>query len=68
MPSESHIIPWILGENSKAVEVAEQLQKLGYYVLPIRPPTVPKGTARLRFSLTAETPVDGLMEAIDSLI
>lgn len=29
------------------------MQEHGFYVLPVRPPTVPEGTARLRFSLTA---------------
>lgn len=48
----SQIVPVIVGENHKAVVMAEALQGKGYRVLPIRPPTVPKGEARLRFSLT----------------
>ena len=32
---------------------AQQLRAAGYYVLPVRPPTVPEGTSRIRFSLTA---------------
>jgi len=51
--STSNIIPYIIGENTDAIAKAEQLQKLGYLVLPIRYPTVAKGTARLRFSLHA---------------
>ncbi len=49
---DSQIIPLIIGDNLKAREFAERLQQRGYWVLPIRPPTVPAGTARLRFSLT----------------
>ncbi|OOF71498.1 8-amino-7-oxononanoate synthase [Rodentibacter caecimuris] len=52
-PSTSHIVPYILGDNLKTVEKSQVLQTLGYYCLPIRPPTVPQGTSRIRFSLTA---------------
>lgn len=48
----SHIIPVITGENVRTQELARALQARGYWVLPIRPPTVPVGQARLRFSLT----------------
>jgi 8-amino-7-oxononanoate synthase len=50
--SSSQIIPLIIGENQKAVDFARALQEKGYWVLPIRPPTVPPNEARLRFSLT----------------
>lgn len=53
MPSESHIVPLIVGGSTDAVRTAVRMQRLGFYVLPIRPPTVPEGTSRLRFSLTA---------------
>ena len=53
--SESHIIPFIIGENEACLLTAEELQRQGYYCLPVRPPTVPKGTARIRFSLTANS-------------
>ncbi|MFH0791459.1 MAG: 8-amino-7-oxononanoate synthase [Candidatus Omnitrophota bacterium] len=49
---ESQIIPVIIGENLKTQRFAAELRKKGYWVLPVRPPTVPKGEARLRFSLT----------------
>lgn len=48
----SQIVPLITGENFKTLKFAQALQKKGYWVLPIRPPTVPNGQARLRFSLT----------------
>ena len=53
MPSQSHVIPYITGSNASAEQLAAQLQAKGCYALPIRPPTVPANTARLRFSLTA---------------
>ena len=53
-PSTSHIVPMVMGASSAAIAQAEELQREGFYVLPVRPPTVPEGTSRLRFSLTAE--------------
>ncbi|MFU8927397.1 8-amino-7-oxononanoate synthase [Acinetobacter puyangensis] len=52
-PTDSHIIPVIYGENQIAVDKALQMQQAGFYVLPIRPPTVAEGTARVRISLDA---------------
>jgi 8-amino-7-oxononanoate synthase len=51
---ESQIIPILLGENTTTVAAAKQLQERGYLLYAIRPPTVPKGTSRLRVSLTAD--------------
>ena len=62
--SGSHIIPLIEGESGKAVLRAEELRRKGFYVLPVRPPTVPEGTSRLRFSLRA----DIADEELDALI
>jgi len=50
---ESQIVPAIVGNNVAACRLAETLRSKGYLAFPIRPPTVPPGTARLRFSLTA---------------
>ena len=52
--SESHIIPVIIGENDRTAEVCDILFDNGYFTLPIRPPTVPNGTSRIRLSLTTE--------------
>jgi 8-amino-7-oxononanoate synthase len=52
--SESQIIPVMLGENAEAVCVAGELERNGFAVRAIRPPTVPTGTARLRLSLTSK--------------
>lgn len=51
---ESQIIPIVLGDNERAVAAAEALQKDGFDVRAIRPPTVPDGTARLRVSVNAK--------------
>lgn len=53
-PSMSHIVPMVIGSSADAVLRAEELQRHGFYALPVRPPTVPEGTSRIRFSLTAE--------------
>ena len=52
-PSETAIQPLIIGANAEAVTVAEALARGGLLVPAIRPPTVPRGTARLRISLSA---------------
>lgn len=51
--SGSHIVPVIVGEDRNAVALAASLQRRGFDVRAIRPPTVPEGTARLRIALTA---------------
>ncbi len=52
-PSTSHIVPVVIGESQKTVNLAKHIQSEGFYVMPVRPPTVPKQSARLRISLTA---------------
>lgn len=51
---ETQITPIILGKTNRAVKTAKALQKRGYWVLPIRYPTVPQDAARLRLSLCAD--------------
>ena len=68
MNSQSHIIPIIIGSNKKTVDVCNILYENGYFTLPIRPPTVPAGTSRLRLSLTAyieEQELDLLKEILN---
>ncbi len=64
----SHIQPLIIGDPHKAVELSRQLlSRYGIKALPIRRPTVPAGTERLRFSLSAAMlPRD--IEALDSAL
>lgn len=51
-PGPSQIVPVMVGESAKALAIAEELQKNHIYVKAVRPPTVPEGSARLRFSIT----------------
>ena len=62
--SQSHIIPLIIGGNKEAVDICEILYNNGYFTLPIRPPTVPEGTSRIRISLTTEINEKELFDAI----
>lgn len=69
--SQSHIIPVVIGENKDTVDLCEVLFHNGYFTLPIRPPTVPVGTSRLRLSLTADIREDELQtlkEKIDEVL
>jgi len=69
--SRTPIQPLILGEESVALAVSEKLLQSGYLVTAIRPPTVPRGTARLRITLSAahdEQEVDGLLEALGAAL
>lgn len=64
-PSSSHIVPVIIGDSAKTVAKAQALQSAGFYIMPVRPPTVPQQSARLRVSLTAHiqaTEIDQLLQ------
>jgi 8-amino-7-oxononanoate synthase len=52
--SNSAIQPLIIGESEKALKISQTLFNQGFYVSAIRPPTVPKNTARLRITLSAD--------------
>ena len=65
--STTSIQPLVLGEERRVLAVSAALFERGYWVAAIRPPTVPKGTARLRITLSAghtAAQVDGLVEAL----
>ncbi len=65
---KSQIIPVIIGANDDCIKIAEQMQAQGYYVLPVRPPTVPENTSRLRISLTADIQADEFKKLADSIL
>ena len=54
--AQSPIVPLVLSEETVALEAQQILEKAGFLVTAIRPPTVPAGTARLRFAFTAGHP------------
>jgi 8-amino-7-oxononanoate synthase len=65
--SQSAIQPLIVGDNSRALSLAERLRQKGCWVTAIRPPTVSAGTARLRLTLTAAhqpEDIDRLLEVL----
>jgi 8-amino-7-oxononanoate synthase len=69
-PSNSHIVPWMVGCNEAAMEISAALEERGYSVRAIRSPSVPPGTERLRISLTASLTianVTGFADAAASL-
>ena len=66
-PAESAVVPIVLGEAETALAAARDLEDKGLLAAPIRPPTVPAGTARLRLAFSAEhteAQVDQLIEAV----
>ena len=70
MNSETPIQPLVIGDNAAAVAVSRQLLERGLLVPAIRTPTVPKGTARLRISLSAahtDEEVEMLISALQEL-
>jgi 8-amino-7-oxononanoate synthase len=63
----SQILPFIVGDNARAMALAAAMQARGFDIRGIRPPTVPAGTARLRISLTnnvGESDVRAMLEAL----
>jgi len=64
----TQIVPVIIGDNLRAVAVADQLQAEGFDVRAIRPPAVPVGTARLRISLNAALTEGTLDRFSDALV
>ena len=67
MPSDTAIQPIVVGSNEGALGLSEYLLERGILVPAIRPPTVPKNTARLRISLSAAHRLDDVKLLIEHL-
>ena len=67
LPSATAIQPLIVGENEAALVLAKALWERGLWVPAIRPPTVPKGTARLRISVSAAHTAADINQLIHAL-
>jgi 8-amino-7-oxononanoate synthase len=65
--AQSPIVPVVIGANHAALAAARVLEAEGFLVVPIRPPTVPEGTARLRLSFCAQHP-DAEIDRLAALI
>ncbi|MDE7370020.1 MAG: aminotransferase class I/II-fold pyridoxal phosphate-dependent enzyme, partial [Muribaculaceae bacterium] len=63
----SHIRALIIGDAQKTVEASKKLREDGLLVLPIRTPTVPAGTERLRISLSASMQPDDILKLSKAL-
>ena len=66
-PTASPILPVLLGDAASASTFAERLLAHGVYATAIRPPTVPDGTSRIRFTVTSEHTTDQIDEALHAL-
>jgi len=65
--TQSPILPIILNDPRLAVEMSTKLLEHGIYIPAIRPPTVPKGTSRLRITVTSEHTSDQIKAALTAL-
>jgi 8-amino-7-oxononanoate synthase len=64
LASETQIIPMLIGGSMRALQMAQALREHGVYAVAIRPPTVPMGAARIRFSVMASHTEEDLIFAL----
>ena len=64
---DSPIIPVILGGESAALEAAASLEEAGLLVVPVRPPTVARGSSRLRITLSCDHTDDEIRRLVAAL-
>lgn len=70
LASDTQIVPAVIGPAEQALEAARYLEEQGVLGIAIRPPTVPQGTSRIRFAMSAahgETEMQALVDAIPGL-
>lgn len=67
VPSGSQIQPLVVGSDGTAVSLATAMKARGYDIRPIRPPTVPEGTSRLRLTITLNVDDAQIIRFIDDL-
>ncbi|MCC6547894.1 8-amino-7-oxononanoate synthase [Candidatus Sumerlaeota bacterium] len=68
LQSETCVIPVVLGDAQRALDASARLRDEGILVLPVRPPTVPRGTSRLRLTVTARIAEDALRECCGKVV
>ena len=66
--SETQIVPVLVGENARTLRLAALLREEGLMAEALRPPTVPPGRSRVRFSLSAAHTAEDLAEARKAIL
>jgi len=65
--SQTNIIPIIIGDSKKTILISKKLEKKGFYVAPIRPPSVPPNSSRLRISISSCHSQNNIKKLFNSL-
>ncbi|MBM3302986.1 MAG: aminotransferase class I/II-fold pyridoxal phosphate-dependent enzyme, partial [Deltaproteobacteria bacterium] len=63
----SHIVPVCIGDSARTMKISEECLRKGIFAHGIRYPTVPEGTARLRFTLMSDHTTEDLQKAVEVL-
>ncbi|UWQ82401.1 8-amino-7-oxononanoate synthase [Leisingera caerulea] len=64
---QSQILPVVIGDDKRTMALASAMQARGYDIRGIRPPTVPRGTSRLRLSITLNTGAEVITQMFEDL-